>query len=143
MSMSIFKKYKFLKEETRHCINIFDIDDTLVVTNSKIKITDTRDNKYFELTPKEFTTFKREPYYNLDFSDFVIAFVSAQDYLQQFKPNNSKPASIAQSIYIAQQFIEINAVSEEKNVDEIGVKLMDGMVDYLNKESNIKTLKIQ
>ena len=115
--------------------NIYYIDKIDLWKTSEYKGVLVRD-WFLHLTGKDW-------FNKINFSDFVIAFVSAQDYLQQFKPNNSKPASIAQSIYIAQQFIEINAVSEEKNVDEIGVKLMDGMVDYLNKESNIKTLKIQ
>lgn len=49
-------------------------------------------------------------------NDFVVAFAFAQDYLKQYKPENAKMASIAQSIYIAQQMISIDADLEESPV---------------------------
>ena len=51
-------------------INIFDVDDTLVVTNSKIKVTDNKTGKIYELTPKEFNEYEAKAHHDLDFTDF-------------------------------------------------------------------------
>ncbi len=51
-------------------INIFDVDDTLVVTSSKIKVFDGKTKKWFELTPQEFNHYKAEPHHKVDYSDF-------------------------------------------------------------------------
>ena len=51
-------------------IKIFDVDDTLVVTKSKIKVYDTKTKKWFSLTPQEFNHYKSEPHHKLDYSDF-------------------------------------------------------------------------
>lgn len=51
-------------------ITIFDVDDTLVVTKSKIKVTDTNTGKTFELTPAEFNEFEKHAHHDMDFSDF-------------------------------------------------------------------------
>jgi len=54
-------------------INIFDVDDTLVVTRSKIRVFDHKTRKVIELTPKEFNHYKEDPNHFLDFSDFQDA----------------------------------------------------------------------
>jgi hypothetical protein len=59
-----------LYESKYQKINIFDVDDTLVVTDSKIKVTDNKTGKVFELTPKEFNEYRAKPHHDLDFSDF-------------------------------------------------------------------------
>ena len=51
-------------------INIFDVDDTLVVSDAKIKVTDHKTKKTYELTPKEFNEYTEKPHQDLDFSDF-------------------------------------------------------------------------
>ena len=51
-------------------INIFDVDDTLVVTRSKIRVFDHKSRKVIELTPQEFNTYEANPDHFLDFSDF-------------------------------------------------------------------------
>jgi hypothetical protein len=51
-------------------ITIFDIDDTVVVSNAKIKVHDPESGKRYELTPKEFNEYKKDPNHVLDFSDF-------------------------------------------------------------------------
>lgn len=61
--MSINKKYK-------KSITIFDIDDTLVVTRSKIKVSNPNTGFYVELTPQEFNTFEKRDNDRMDFSDF-------------------------------------------------------------------------
>ncbi len=65
------KDYHFLDPDKRHEINVFDVDDTLVVTNSKIKVTDKATNKTFELTPQEFNEYKAKPSHEQDYSDFL------------------------------------------------------------------------
>ena len=44
-------------------INIFDVDDTLVVTDSKIKVTDNKNGKVYELTPKEFNEYESKKHH--------------------------------------------------------------------------------
>ena len=54
----------------RNDITIFDVDDTLVVTRSKIKVHNPKTGYEIELTPQEFNTFKKRPNDKMDFSDF-------------------------------------------------------------------------
>lgn len=51
-------------------ITIFDVDDTLVVTKSKIKVHNPKTGFSTELTPQEFNTFQQRPNDRMDFSDF-------------------------------------------------------------------------
>lgn len=51
-------------------IMVFDLDDTLVITQAKIKVCDKLTNKCFELTPEEFNEYEKNPNHVLDFSDF-------------------------------------------------------------------------
>jgi hypothetical protein len=51
-------------------ITVFDVDDTLTVSDAKIKVKDPETGKKFELTPKEFNEYKKDPNHVLDFSDF-------------------------------------------------------------------------
>ena len=63
-------KYKFLAEETRHQMTIFDVDDSLVVTKSKIKVIDHENGKTIKLTPQEFNDYEQKANHELDFSEF-------------------------------------------------------------------------
>ena len=54
----------------RNAITIFDVDDTLVVTKSKIKVHNPKTGFSADLTPQEFNTFKTMPNDKMDFSDF-------------------------------------------------------------------------
>tara|TARA_R110002072_G_scaffold761_2_gene6267 strand:+ start:214 stop:777 length:564 start_codon:yes stop_codon:yes gene_type:complete len=54
----------------RKDITIFDVDDTLVVTRSKIKVHNPKTGFEVDLTPQEFNTFKTRPNDKLDFTDF-------------------------------------------------------------------------
>tara|TARA_R110002126_G_scaffold5861_7_gene31235 strand:+ start:2294 stop:2938 length:645 start_codon:yes stop_codon:yes gene_type:complete len=51
-------------------ITIFDVDDTLIITKSKIKVHNPKTGFSAELTPQEFNTFKTRPNDKMDFSDF-------------------------------------------------------------------------
>lgn len=51
-------------------INIFDIDDSLVVTSSKIKVYNPSTGKEHSLTPEEYNNYEAKPNDKLDFSDF-------------------------------------------------------------------------
>jgi len=53
-------------------ITIFDVDDTLVVTKSKIKVHNPKTGFSTELTPQEFNTFQQRSNDKMDFSDFQI-----------------------------------------------------------------------
>jgi hydroxymethylpyrimidine pyrophosphatase-like HAD family hydrolase len=54
----------------RKKIIVFDVDDTLVVTESKIYITNTLTGDRFGLTTSEFAEYKHTPHDMFDFSDF-------------------------------------------------------------------------
>jgi len=51
-------------------ITVFDVDDTLVVTQSKIKVSNPQTGFYKELTPQDFNEFERRENDEMDFSDF-------------------------------------------------------------------------
>lgn len=51
-------------------ITVFDIDDTIVITNSKIKVSNPSTGFSAELTPQEFNSFERRDGDIMDFSDF-------------------------------------------------------------------------
>ena len=51
-------------------ITIFDVDDSLVVTKSKIKVHNPKTGFSTELTPQEFNTFQQRSNDKMDFSDF-------------------------------------------------------------------------
>ena len=63
--MELFEVYSKGKD-----ITVFDVDDTLVVTKSKIKVFNPKTGYEIELTPQEFNTFKTKPHDKFDFSDF-------------------------------------------------------------------------
>jgi len=64
------KKYNFLNNKHRHEINIFDLDDTLVVTPAKIIVKDQKKGEIYKLTPSEFNSYEQEDHHELDFSEF-------------------------------------------------------------------------
>ena len=69
--MALLKYSQFITEKwSGNSITIFDIDDTLVLTNSKIRVHDPETDKTYELTPKEFNEYQKDPNHVLDFSDF-------------------------------------------------------------------------
>ena len=51
-------------------ITIFDLDDTLVITDAKIKVCNIVTGDCHELTPEEFNEYERHPDHQLDFDDF-------------------------------------------------------------------------
>jgi len=51
-------------------IVVFDLDDTLVITDAKIKVCDKNTNDCFSLTPEEFNEYEADPNHNIDFDDF-------------------------------------------------------------------------
>jgi cytidyltransferase-like protein len=53
-----------------HTIAIFDLDDTLVVTNARIEVTDSWSGDKFYLSPKEFNEYERNSNHSIDFSQF-------------------------------------------------------------------------
>lgn len=51
-------------------ITVFDVDDTLVVTKSKIRVSNPKTGFSAELTPQQFNEFERREHDEMDFSDF-------------------------------------------------------------------------
>jgi hypothetical protein len=51
-------------------IVVFDLDDTLVITNAKIKVCNHKTGECFALTPEEFNDYEKHPDHYLDFDDF-------------------------------------------------------------------------
>lgn len=73
--MSTFLKYEDFVDPSRKekydAITVFDVDDTLVITQSKIKVKDINTGETFELTPAQFNEFEKHPHHEMDFSDFT------------------------------------------------------------------------
>jgi len=58
---------------------IFDLDDTLVVSDAKIKVVDPKSGQIIkELTPAEFNTYEKKPKHVLSFEDFENPEILAQ-----------------------------------------------------------------
>jgi hypothetical protein len=71
MTVNIKNYTQFLTERwSGDSITVFDVDDTLTISNAKIKVHDPASGEYFELTPKQFNDYKKDPGHKLDFSDF-------------------------------------------------------------------------
>lgn len=51
-------------------ILVFDLDDTLVITDAKIKVCNKKTGECFALTPEEFNEYEKEDHHDLDFDDF-------------------------------------------------------------------------
>jgi hypothetical protein len=73
--MAKFLRYEDFVDPTRKdkydSITIFDVDDTLVVTKSLIRVIDTDSGEKFELTPAQFNEFEKKNNHQMDFSDFT------------------------------------------------------------------------
>jgi len=62
---------KMIKEAySKTKILIFDLDDTLVITQAKIKVCDSKNGNCFELSPEEFNTYQSSKRHILNFDDF-------------------------------------------------------------------------
>ena len=51
-------------------IVVFDLDDTLVITDAKIKVYDKDTGDSYSMTPEEFNDYERKPSHDVDFDDF-------------------------------------------------------------------------
>ena len=51
-------------------ILVFDLDDTLVITNAKIKVCDKKTGECFSLSPEEFNEYESNPNHELNFDEF-------------------------------------------------------------------------
>jgi hypothetical protein len=51
-------------------ITIFDLDDTLVVTNARIAVKDSKTGEVFHLTPQEFNEYEHKPHHEVNYSQF-------------------------------------------------------------------------
>lgn len=69
--ISEMKDYHFLSSKTRNSMNVFDVDDTLVITNAKIKVYDNKTKESFVLTPQEFNDYNSKSSHIHDYSDFL------------------------------------------------------------------------
>ena len=77
------------------------------------------------------------------FNDLVIAYIFSQDYLSKHKPQNSKQGSIAQSIYIGKQLVELTMESDNSDETELDLsseKALEELDDIFKKYSEIKPL---
>lgn len=65
---------EFLNEKKRPfsetAITVFDLDDTLVITDAKIKVCNKVTGTCYSLTPEEFNEYEKHPDHELDFDDF-------------------------------------------------------------------------
>jgi len=72
--MKHLKEYQqFLNEKKPYHaskIVVFDLDDTLVITDAKIKVYDKDTGNSYSMTPEEFNDYERQPSHDVDFDDF-------------------------------------------------------------------------
>jgi len=76
--MKFVKTYESYLNEVRRAgkpyhgtkILVFDLDDTLVITDAKIKVCNKKSGECFSLTPEEFNEYEKHPDHELDFDDF-------------------------------------------------------------------------
>lgn len=72
--MRHIKEYQqFLNEKKPYHaskIVVFDLDDTLVITDAKIKVYDKATGDSYSMTPEEFNDYERQPSHDVDFDDF-------------------------------------------------------------------------
>lgn len=69
--MFLLNENSVIKGNTSTTLVIFDLDDTLVITDAKIKVVDKDNGKVIkELTPAEFNKFEAKPSHALSFEDF-------------------------------------------------------------------------
>lgn len=68
--MKYIKLFEAFDPKHKEEINIFDIDDSLVVTKAKIIIRDTVTGDVFELTPQQFNEYEHEKHHEQDYSQF-------------------------------------------------------------------------
>jgi hypothetical protein len=61
--------YKILNEITNKKLKIFDFDDTLIISNSKIYVTH-KDGKTEKLSTEEYANYKKRKGDNFDYSEF-------------------------------------------------------------------------
>ena len=64
------KYIKLFEAFSKTKITIFDIDDTLVITDAVIRVKDNKTGKEFTLTPEEFNKYEQEPHHEIDYRDF-------------------------------------------------------------------------
>lgn len=91
--MEINEKY------TRDKILIFDVDDTLVITPAKIKVTDTSTGKVFQLTPQEYNEYEKNKDHVICFNEFkcleiMKAGMLIDKYFKILKKNYNKGIAI-------------------------------------------------
>lgn len=55
---------------SEHKISVFDVDDTLTITDAKVKVKDSITGETFSLTADEYNDFDYQYHHELDFSDF-------------------------------------------------------------------------
>ena len=68
-----------IKGNSSKSIVMFDLDDTLVITDAKIKVVDSKTGDIIKaLTPAEFNTFEKKPKHVLSFEDFEDPRILAQ-----------------------------------------------------------------
>ena len=65
----MIKLTELLEEQELKKLRVFDFDDTIATTKSKVILTD-RNGNMSKLTPAEFAIYREQPGDNLDFSEF-------------------------------------------------------------------------
>lgn len=110
----------------RSDISIFDIDDTLVITKSRIRVRDSKTGKCLSLTPAQFNKFEREPHHEMDFSDFrdleiLKAGRLVEKVFRVFRRviNSNKPVGIItarEDVDLIQDFLDHHGIHIERDL---------------------------
>jgi len=87
------------KPYSKEKIVVFDLDDTLVITDAKIKVCNRVNGECFSLTPEEFNEYETNSDHDLDFTDFAsLEIMKAgrliEHYLNIFKSNYKKGIAV-------------------------------------------------
>jgi len=87
------------KPYSKEKIVVFDLDDTLVITDAKIKVCNRVNGECFSLTPEEFNEYEAHADHDLDFTDFAsLEIMKAgrliEHYLNIFKSNYKKGIAV-------------------------------------------------
>jgi len=87
------------KPYSKEKIVVFDLDDTLVITDAKIKVCNRVNGECFSLTPEEFNEYEANADHDLDFTDFAsLEIMKAgrliEHYLNIFKSNYKKGIAV-------------------------------------------------
>lgn len=142
---------KKLKDIKGNKLVIFDLDDTIIKTDAKIKIIDRKTGVIIrELSPKDFNLFKTKSTHILDFDDFNSPEILRQgkfifsifDKLKEYY-NSGIPVAILtarSSSKLVREFFLVNGIDIHP---DLVIAINDPMYDYIGSVAEMKKQAIK